>query len=94
MSTGPLRRDWTASGAVRRRPTGTRSASTPTLNDVDMLSSTDGWAVGNDGVILHRDGSVWTQTNSGTSRSLFAVDAVSVDAAWAASGDNENPGFI
>lgn len=48
----------------------------PTLNDlngIDMLSSTDGWAVGNGGITLHYDGSSWSQIPSGTSADLFGV---------------------
>ena len=45
------------------------------LNSVDMVSSTEGWAVGEGGVILHTtDGGVtWTQQNSGTTQQLNAV---------------------
>ncbi|HKP53866.1 MAG TPA: YCF48-related protein [Chloroflexia bacterium] len=45
------------------------------LNSIDMVSSTEGWAVGEGGVILHTtDGAVtWSQQNSGTNQQLNAV---------------------
>ena len=31
------------------------------LNDVDMVTASDGWAVGTGGAIFHYDGSNWSQ---------------------------------
>jgi len=43
------------------------------LNDVWGISSSDVFAVGSAGTIIHYDGSVWSQMNSGTTSSLVDV---------------------
>lgn len=53
------------------------------LSSVDMLSSTDGWAVGYDGAILHWDGSSWTKVASPTDKSLGSIKMVSTSDGWA-----------
>ena len=52
------------------------------LNAVDMVSSTDGWAVGEYGRIYHFDGSTWNlYTTMGSS--IYALDMVSSTDGWA-----------
>lgn len=53
------------------------------LNDVDMVSSSDGWAVGMDGHISHYDGSSWTEHTSPTEFSLTSISMYSASAGWA-----------
>ena len=36
------------------------------LTALDMVNSSDGWAVGSDGVIIHWDGNVWSNAESPT----------------------------
>jgi len=43
------------------------------LNGVAMFSSTDGWAVGNNGVAIHWDGAAWTAVASGVGDHLNGV---------------------
>jgi len=40
------------------------SPTTFTLRAISIVSSTEGWAIGQDGVILHWDGSKWSQVAS------------------------------
>jgi len=61
-----------------------------TLYDVDMLSSTESWAVGNgtdtaSAAMLKWDGSIWVSVPSGTptSASLFGIDMLSSTDGWA-----------
>lgn len=56
---------------------------TTMLHAVDMISVTDGWAVGDEGVILHWDGARWEQVASGTAAALNSVAMVSADDGWA-----------
>lgn len=64
------------------------SACTTTLHSVDMVSATDGWAVGDDGIILHWDGARWQPVASPTTRSLDGVDMVSARDGWIVGGDS------
>lgn len=51
---------------------------------VDMLSTTDGWTVGRDGVIARWDGSAWAQwPSSPTTEHLRAVDLRTTSDGWA-----------
>ena len=54
-----------------------------TLNAVDMISATDGWAVGDEGTILHWNGVRWQQVSSPTTASLKGVDMISASDGWA-----------
>ncbi len=61
----------------------------PTINNldaVDMVSATDGWAVGSGGVILHWDGHNWTMAPSPTSSPLSSVAMVSATDGWIVGG--------
>lgn len=49
---------------------------------VDMISATDGWAVG-DRLIKHWDGSQWTDAPDATRFALWAVDMLSTNDGWA-----------
>jgi photosystem II stability/assembly factor-like uncharacterized protein len=53
------------------------------LNDVALLSATDGWAVGNGGIILHWDGNAWRPATSPTQNTLRAAALVSARDGWA-----------
>ncbi len=48
-----------------------------------MVSSTDGWAVGGAGVILHWDGFTWSTVASPTTAALRSVDMLSATDGWA-----------
>lgn len=56
--------------AARIRPL---TSTTDNLNGLAMVSSNNGWAVGNAGTIEHYDGSSWSLIASGTSTDLFGV---------------------
>ena len=49
------------------------SPTTYELKTVTMVSSTDGWAVGDGGTILHWNGSAWASVASGTNLELQGV---------------------
>lgn len=51
----------------------TASPSSNNLNGLVMLSAKDGWAVGDGGIILHYQGSSWSQIPSGTTASLYGL---------------------
>jgi hypothetical protein len=50
---------------------------------ISMVTSGDGWIVGQDGVILHYTGGIWQATTSPTTALLKAVDMVSATNGWA-----------
>jgi hypothetical protein len=47
-----------------------------------MINSTDGWAVGSDGVIIHWDGTSWNNMTSLTGGWLKVVDMISSTDGW------------
>lgn len=57
-----------------------------TLNSVDMVSTTDGWAVSDGGAILRWDGSHWSNVSSPTSCALRSVSMVSSNDGWIVGG--------
>ncbi len=57
------------------------------LNNVDFVNPSLGWAVGENGVILRFNGSTWTRESSPTQKTLNAVDMLSADEGWAV-GEN------
>ena len=58
------------------------------LVGLDMLSATNGWAVGDSGGIVHTtDGGAWVAETSGTTSNLKAISASNPSLAWAA-GEN------
>ena len=42
-----------------------------------MVDSSDGWAVGTEGLIIHWDGTSWTKVVSPTTAQLWDIDMVS-----------------
>jgi hypothetical protein len=52
-----------------------------------MISSSDGWAVGSDGVIIHWNGTNWTNMKSPTSVCLSSVDMISSTEGWILGAD-------
>lgn len=60
------------------------SGTTNWINDVDFVDTKTGWAVGNDGIILHTtDGSSWTAQQSNTPNNLYSVKFVNNMLGWA-----------
>lgn len=53
--------------------TGPWASTNDNLNGLVLLSSSNGWAVGNTGTIEHYDGSSWTLIPSGTAADLFGI---------------------
>ena len=53
------------------------------LSSAAMVSPTDGWAVGEGGIILHWNGSVWSQVTSPITGWLLSVAMVSTTDGWA-----------
>jgi MYXO-CTERM domain-containing protein len=49
---------------------------------IDMISATEGWAVG-EGGILHYSGGTWTPQPSGTTEWLYDVSMISASEGWA-----------
>ena len=74
----------------------TTNPATKTLNDIDLISDTEGWAVGgnfdgNGGVILKRSGGAWQiDATNPTTRTLTGVDIVTASEVWASGGDFKN----
>jgi len=59
------------------------------LADVHMVGSTDGWAVGDGGLVLHTaDGASWAPQAAGVTEDLTAVSPLDDQLAWAV-GDGE-----
>lgn len=59
------------------------SGTTTWIHDVDFVDSKTGWAVGNDGTILHTsDGMSWTAQQSNTPNDLFAVHFINNLKGW------------
>lgn len=62
---------------------------TPTkaLEDIQMLSSNDGWAVGDSGTIIHWDGNKWSKVDSTISDNwIHAIHMISSQEGWAVGG--------
>lgn len=45
-----------------------------TINGIDLLSTQDGWAVGDNGLILHWNGSTWFPVTNPFESIMLAVD--------------------
>ena len=52
------------------------------LNDVQMLTAQDGWAVGAGGTILHWDGRGWVLAGSPTRAELYSISMVNGSDGW------------
>jgi len=61
----------------------TRVADKVNLQSVDMVNSTDGWAVGSEGTIVHWDGIRWNNIGSPTTANLRAGDMISSNEVYA-----------
>ncbi len=57
------------------------------LNGIDMVSKSDGWIVGGNGLILHFDGNNWSPTISPTTGYLYRIQMLSSTTGWAAGWD-------
>ena len=62
------------------------ASTTDNLNGVGILTSNNGWAVGNEGTIEHFDGSSWSLVASGTGSDLLGVSFGSPDSGFAVGG--------
>lgn len=60
-----------------------QSPTTYSLSSVFMISSSDGWAVGYPGTIIHWNGTDWSNVTSPTTEFLWSVFMVSNDDGWA-----------
>jgi hypothetical protein len=78
---------WRRTGTiVQERWESVTCPTTQSLIDVWALSSTDAWAVGAGGTILHWNGAAWSPVSSPTSTTLWAIHMVSATAGWAVGG--------
>ena len=62
------------------------SPTTKELYSLFMISSSEGWAVGADGVILHYSGGSWSLYTSPTTNNLYSVHMLSSFDGWAMGG--------
>ena len=92
-ATSPARESGTPSYAWQCDPSG-GPACFATLNAVDMVSLSDGWAVGEGGMIIHWNGIQWRQVASPTAASLKSVAMVSASDGWAVGEDSHDQGVI
>jgi hypothetical protein len=53
------------------------------LNALGFSPDGQAWAVGNDGIILHREGLEWKEANSSASHPLYDLNISSLTSAWA-----------
>ncbi len=60
---------------------------TCTVWSVDMVSSSDGWAVGDGGIIIRWNGTSWNSLTSPTTKHLFSVSMVNATDGWAVGSD-------
>lgn len=66
---------------------------TTTLNSVDMVSISDGWAAGENGTVLHYNGSAWTVASAPITETtgLFSVSMSSAVNGWAVGAERIGP---
>jgi hypothetical protein len=60
---------------------------TATLNSIAMVSSSNGWAVGENGTLLHFDGNAWQTYSLSATTTLRSVSMSSANNGWALGGD-------
>jgi photosystem II stability/assembly factor-like uncharacterized protein len=53
------------------------------LSEVAFPSADEGWAVGDDGTIIHYDGKVWSQVISPVTSALYGVEFITPNDGWA-----------
>ena len=70
-------------GAPIVQASSTTSPTTEFLHSVFMVDADDGWAVGDNGAIIHWNGAQWSNTTSPTGDFLRSVYMVSSDDGWA-----------
>ncbi|HEX5302905.1 MAG TPA: hypothetical protein VFW50_38520, partial [Streptosporangiaceae bacterium] len=102
---GTLIEHWTGGSTWTVVPSPNPGAGSNSLNSINGVSPTDIWAVGTDsnadgsaeqGLILHWDGTSWTQTPSpspGRFVQLNAVHAISASDAWAVGTFSDGSAF-
>jgi len=61
---------------------------TTILNSVAMVSANDGWAVGENGTLLHYDGNAWISYSLPVTTTLLSVSMSSANNGWALGLDN------
>jgi hypothetical protein len=61
-------------------------ASKYSLNDISMVSPTDGWGVGDQGLIMHYDGVSWARVKSPTDVDLGSIKMLSATDGWVIAG--------
>ena len=64
------------------------------LRSVDMISSTNGWAVGYGGLTIRWDGANWTQIESPTNTPLESISVISETDAWAVGSNKYDSGIF
>ncbi|MDA2922331.1 hypothetical protein MYX07_03635 [Patescibacteria group bacterium AH-259-L07] len=62
---------------------------TKNLNDLDIVSSSDIWVVGNSGKILHYNGTSWSEFVDLGDDEIYAIDMISSTDGWAVGDDGE-----
>ena len=67
------------------------SPASGSINDIFMLTSSDGWVVGDSGFIARWNGSTWSQVASPTAHSLMAITMQSPTDGWAVGGSRSHP---
>ena len=64
------------------------------LRSIDMVSSSDGWAVGHGGLIIRWDGKNWTRIETPTNTPLESISVISATDAWAVGSNKYNSGIF
>ncbi len=84
--------DWLPSspGSLPR----TESGAIPNLTAIRMTSPTDGWAVGDAGLIIHYKDSKWSVADTSTSVNFWGLAMTSPDEGWAVGGVVKQGGYI
>lgn len=59
------------------------SPTTQTLRSVSMVSTNDGWAVGDGGTIIRWNGTQWNTITGPTNENLYSMSMVNASDAWA-----------
>ena len=64
------------------------------LKSMDMISSTDGWAVGYGGLTIRWDGVNWTRIESPTNTPLESISVISATDTWAVGSNKYDSGIF
>jgi len=65
---------------------------TSTLNTIAMVSDNEGWAAGENGTLLHYDGTAWITSSLPITTTLFSISMSSTQNGWAV-GMNTSPPY-